>query len=157
MPITVPDVEAELIDRTGPLLTTVGKDGTTVSGANASLAGPIRQGLASLSVVPASYTVLVDSDLTTVLDAQIPQLFDVSELRTLMNIQQAFLFVDFQVDRDSQKFDQIRQGLNQRIAALTAYVQKVYGVGLASPVGGSISLDFATTDEWCGEFSGWES
>lgn len=141
------NLEAELVDRCGALLTLVGKDGTTVNGTNASLTGPLREGLGSLGLSPVAFNAVTDADLVAVTSDQLAQLLDTAELRILLNVDSAYLHVDSQVDRDSQKLGQIREGLKLRIADLRKTLKDTYGVGLGTLSFGSIAFDFAEADE----------
>jgi hypothetical protein len=150
--ITRASLEAELVERCGPLLALVGKDGTTVDGTNAALTGPLRDGLGSLGLQPASFSSVTDADLADVEPDDLPQLLAQAELRILLNVDSAYLLVDEQVDRDSQKNSQIRDMLARRIADLRKSLKDDFGVGLPSAAWGWFSRDFAESDDCEGEF-----
>lgn len=145
--VTRANLEAELIDRCGALLTLVSKDGTTIDGTNASLTGPLREGLGSLGLTTTSFATVTDADLLTVTSDQLPQLLDTAELRILLNVDAAYLKVDSQVDRDMQKLGQIRDGLKVRIFDLRKSLKDTYGIGLGTLSFGTITFDFAEVDE----------
>ena len=69
--ITIAAVETALIPIVGAMLTKVSLDGTTNSGSNADLRGPIRRAAVTLGVVPATPLILTDTDLSALADTKI--------------------------------------------------------------------------------------
>ncbi len=69
MAFTRANVESEVVDQLGALLTLAGKP-TTVDGTNAYLNGPIAAALQAMGVTPASPALVVDADFATVPDSQ---------------------------------------------------------------------------------------
>jgi hypothetical protein len=141
------DVESELIDRCGALLSLVNVDGTTVNGTNASLAGPIREGLLSLGLAPASFATVTDADLAPATADQWDQLLDVAELRTLRNVSAAYTKVDQRVSLGEQKLSQLGDRLDVRIAELQALLRSKYGIGVNALSFQGLGLDFES--RWC--------
>lgn len=138
MPITRVQADTELIERAGALLTLVGKDGTTVDGTNGSLVGPLREGMASLGLFPASFASVTDDDLAQVADGDVSQLLDVAELRLVGGINSSFTDVDEKNSMAEVKVSQNRAAIEKRAGDLAAFCLNRYGYGLGTLRTGSV-------------------
>jgi hypothetical protein len=141
--VTRANVEVELISRIGRLLTAAGLDGTTVNGANASLAGPIAYAIRASGGALANLLVVTDADLAAFDVALMDQLLDLAELRALENALGNYDGVDIRVGQRSESFSQLGTRLADRIAILRGRLLTIYGIGAGSLTAGVIDLAFA--------------
>ncbi len=134
MPLTVSDIERELLTRVGPYLVRVGLDGTTAGGANASLRSPIRGAAWAIGLVPADPIAVADADVADVVGFGLEKLLDVAELKALELCWGNWPEVDQQAGDESQDLSQLADRLERRIKFLTERVSKpcgpVAGIGL---------------------------
>lgn len=130
MSLTRAQVETELIERLGNWLTQAGKDGTTNTGTNAALNGPIAFAVRQLGYTVLDLSDVTSSDLASVLDTQTDELFDVAELRTLKNILGNLDQVDIKMGPISKSLSQLRASVEKRIASLSADIQATYTTGM---------------------------
>lgn len=146
MPITRAQADAKLISRCGPLLTLVGKDGTTVDGSNPDTVDALQVGMASLGLAPASFATVTDDDLAPIADAKVPQLIDVAELQLIQAVGSSFTDVDEKISLGEKKVSQNRAAIDVRFSSLAAFCRLRYGYGLA-PLGvGSINTGMSPAD-----------
>lgn len=145
MPITRVQADTELIERAGSLLILVGKDGTTVDGSNGSLVGPLRAGLDSLGIIPASFGTITDDDLALVADRDVAQLLDVAELRLVGGVNSSFTEVDETISFASKKVSQNRTAIAARAMTLAQFCRDRYGYGLGRLRAGRINLGSSGT------------
>jgi hypothetical protein len=117
---------------------TVGLDGTTISGSNADLVDPIRYAVRMFGIQLQGTVSVVDADLISIVGWKIEKLLDIGEKRILETCVDRYIYVDSQVDRDLQKYDQLRKGWETRIAALESRLSRPYGPGTGGAVGGSL-------------------
>lgn len=140
------DIELELVSRVGGWLTKVGLDGTTVDGTNASLNGPIRYGIVTSSGTVTNPSLVTDADVHTVPGADLDQLYDLAELRSLENALSHFSSVDKKAGPVEVKSSQFADRLAKRIADLRSSIAIAYGIGgTARLTGGALTLNFAET------------
>jgi hypothetical protein len=132
--------EAALLSRAGPMMAEVGKDGTTADGTNQSLSEPLREGLASLGVYPATFGDVTDADLAKVPPASVSQLLDIAELKLVSTVHGSFTAVDETISLGSIKVSQNRDAITGRLAALAGFCLSRYGYGLTAPRAGSIRV-----------------
>lgn len=137
MAITRADVEKVLIRRVGKTLTECGLDGATNDGSNADLVDPIGYALRFLGITPASIAGVEDADLVTVADVQADALLDVSEWRVLQSALSNYTAVDFSVGPRSEKYDQLRAGIEAAIKRKSDYITATHGAGAMAVSGGS--------------------
>jgi hypothetical protein len=145
MPITKADADAELVNRNAGYLAAAGWS-VAVDGTNPKTVGPVRTGLASLSIATATVGTVVDADLVTVTAAQLDQFYDVADLRLKRDLLGNLVAVDQVAGPIEQKLSQIRGGLAEAIEMLEARVRRDYGVGAGRITAGWVDLGFAQTD-----------
>jgi hypothetical protein len=138
MPLTRADVESVLIARCGAALAVVGMNGTLADGTNPDLSDPIRHATRMFGISLIGTVSVTDADLATITGFGIERLIDMAERRIFETLLDRFVYVDTQVDRDSQKYDQLRKGWQARIDAITASLAKPYGPGVGGAQGGSL-------------------
>lgn len=131
MTITRVQVERILIARCGKLLTAAGLDGATRTGANEDLNDPIGAAVRALALTVADLSAVADTDLASVTDAQIDQLLDVAELRTLETIEGNLDQVDITIGPRSESLNQLSKQVRTKIDAKRAAVEAAYGTGVA--------------------------
>jgi len=131
MTLTRTQVERILISRCGRLLTAAGLDGATRTGANDDLNDPIGSALRALGRSVADLSAVADADLAGVTEAQIDQLLDVAELRTLETIEGNLDQVDITIGPRSERLNQLATQVRAKIDAKRAAVEAAYGVGVA--------------------------
>lgn len=136
-------IEVTLIARCGKILTACGLDGVTVDGTNASLTDPLGWALRSLNVAPATYGTVTSAEVAAVAADEIDKLLDFAELKALENALGNFDAVDISVGARSEKYDQIRTGLERTLERKQKAVERKYGAQLGTISGGVIALDFA--------------
>lgn len=119
MPLTVADIEAELLTLVGPYLTRVGLDGTTSDGTNVSLRGPIRRAVRRLGIETADSHAVADGDLADIGGDTYETFLDLAELRTLELCWGNWAKFDQQAGEERQFLDQLRMGIERRIKTLT--------------------------------------
>lgn len=139
MSLTRADVEAMLVDRAAAMLALVGKDSTTVDGANASLNYPIAKAIKACGFGVTTVSAVEDADVARVPEAQENRLLDYAELYTLESVLGNWTGVDEKFGQDEQKLDQIRKGLESRIKLLEDRVRKPYGTNLGASMSASLS------------------
>lgn len=140
------DIELELVSRVGGWLTFVGLDGTTVNGTNASLNGPIRYGIVTSDGTVINPSLVIDADVATVASADLDQLYDLAELRSLENALSQFTGVDKKAGPVEIKSSQFADRLAKRITDLRSSIAITYGIGGATMLsGGALTLNFAET------------
>lgn len=144
MPITVFEAETILEDRAGKALEQVGKEPTVTAGIpSAVYRDALREGLAALGLVPASFSAITDLDLAQVADRCVAKLLDVATLHLFGAASGAFTAVDETVLTGSVKVSQNRAGIDAKYASLADYCRLVHGYGMARLRSGSFNLDRA--------------
>jgi hypothetical protein len=144
--LTRAKLERVLLRRCGTLLSAVGLDGTTRSGANPDLDDPIAAGLLSLALAPLDPTEPADADLAGVTGATLPQLLDVAELRCLESVLGHWDQPDQQAGMDNQGLGRLRVSVEARAGRLEDRLRRLYGHGVAPVAGGVLDLDFAQSN-----------
>lgn len=124
-------------------MTACGLDGVTVDGTNASLTDPLGWALRSLGVASATYGTVTSADVAAVAADEIDKLIDFAELKAIENSLGNFDAVDISVGARSEKYDQIRTGLERTLERKQKAVERKYGAQLGTISGGVIALDFA--------------
>lgn len=147
MSLTRANVETILVRRCGSLLTAAGLDGTTLDGTNVDLNDPIGYALREMGYTVDDITAVADDDVSSVSTANYDKLLDLSELRTLENIQGNLDEVDITLGPRKEALGQLPDRLEKRIERLEAKVRKVYGIGVGTITAGVIKLDFAEHNE----------
>lgn len=132
------EVEGVLLARCGRAMAVVGMDALTANGTNADLNDPIRASVRLLARAVSGDVVVADGDLAPIAGSTLEKLYDLAERRTLETVLNNYVYVDRQVDRDAQKLDQFRKGLQDRIAYLTTRLAKPYGPGAGGAVASRI-------------------
>jgi hypothetical protein len=145
MTVTRANVEEILVQRCGALMSFAGY-AVTVVGSNANLNDPIGYALRQAGYSVASISAVADVDLAAVNDADIDQILDVAEFRTLENISGNLDDVDITNGPESEKFSQVSAALEKRMARLQDKINSAYGTGVTANVG-SITFDFAEHDD----------
>lgn len=142
MTLTRANVEAILVQRTGPLLTAGGMDGATVNGANASLNDPIGYAIRKSGLAVSNIASVADSDLTGVSSDDYDQLLDLAEYRTLENILGNLDDVNITVGSRTEALGQLSDQVEKKMDRLAARIEREYGVGLGTLQVGVINLGF---------------
>ena len=145
MTITRVALETILVQRCERMLTFVGKAITFV-GSNASLSDPIGYAVRQLGYTVANPVTVADTDLQNIPDADIDQLLDYAELRTLENVMGNMDAVDISNGPEKENFSQVSTTLEKRIKALTEKIAATYGAGIVAETGNLIS-NFAAHDD----------
>jgi len=136
------DIEQELIARTGRWLTAAGLDGATVDGANESLNSAIGWAIRQSGGTVAALSLVTSTDVQTVSSADLDQLLDIAEYRTLITAYQNYTKVDVEGLAGKAKLDQLRGGLLQAITLKRAQLATDYGIGSY----GAFSIALTRTD-----------
>lgn len=147
MSLTRADVEAILVKRVGPLLTSAGMDGTTVDGTNADLNDPIGGSILNLGYTVLNIVSIVDADVAQVQADEYSEILNVAELLTLENILGNLDDVDITVGPRTEKLSQIAAQVQRKIERIEARLKAKYGYGAASITASVITLDFAEHDD----------
>lgn len=142
MSLTRANVEAILVQRTGPLLTAGGMDGSTITGANASLNDPIGYAVRRLGLTVANLASVADADLSGVSSDDYDQLLDVAEYRTLENILGNLDDVNITVGSRTEALGQLSDQVEKKMDRLAGRIEREYGLGLGTLQAGLISLGF---------------
>ena len=129
MSLTRVTLDTILIARTGSLLTTVDKDGTTADGTNQDLVDPIRSALRLLGYTVASVASVADSDLASVSLDDEEALIDLAELKILDTIVYpgATILVDISVGPRRESLSQFSKHISEMIERKTAAINDSYG------------------------------
>jgi hypothetical protein len=147
--ILVSDLQATLAGRCGATLTKAGLDGSASSSA---WLDPLAESAREMGVTLASPLTVADADLAAVTQAQVSQLVDVAELRSLENALGNLTKVSQKVSLGAQDWGELRDGLERAIGRLAARARDLYGVGRGTVQGGTVRLDFQEpTPPW-----GWD-
>lgn len=119
MPVTVADIEIELLLSVGPYLRKVGLDGTTADGTNPALRGAIRRAVGRLGIATADPIAVADDDLADLSRDNYETLLDLAELRALETCWGNWPEYDEQDGTEGQKLSQLADRLERRIKVLT--------------------------------------
>ena len=156
MALTIVQTETMLLKRVATLFTAVGLDGTTVSGSNTDLAGPIGYSIRNLGGSVTTITVIVDADLASIGESDYDELFDVAELRALQNAYSAATtLIDTKIGPRDEKLSNIANTLAKMVEGRQKDVESKYQIGLPSLEAGVLELDFAEHNEDSIDASGW--
>lgn len=145
MTITRANVEAILVQRCGALMSFAGY-AVTVAGSNANLNDPIGYALRQTGYSVASIAAVADADLAVIDDADIDQILDIAEFRTLENVSGNLDDVDITNGPESERFSQVSAALEKRMARLQEKINTAYGSGVTAATS-SILYDFAEHDD----------
>jgi hypothetical protein len=137
MAITTAQTEQIIIDRLGPLMGKAGMDNTTVDGTNTDLTDPIRSALWAQGKTVATITSPDPSGVT-----EYAKFLRLTEYFTLENIAGNLELVDIEVGPRSQKYNQLTQQVQDKIARLRKALRED-GYLLQDPAVGFVELDFA--------------
>lgn len=132
--------EAALLSRAGPMMAEVGKDGTTADGNNQALSEPLREGISSLGIYPATFGDVTDEDLAKVAPRDISQVLDIAELTLVGTLHGSFTAVDETISLGSVKVSQNRDAITLSLGNLAQKCMNRYGYGLTAPRAGSIRV-----------------
>jgi len=129
MSLTRETLDVILIARTGALLTTVGKDGSTDDGSNTDLVDPIRAALKTLGYSVSDFTTVTDTDLAGVAADDEEALIDVAELKILDNViyPGAAALVDISVGPRRESLSQFSKHIESMLEKKVAAVNDAYG------------------------------
>jgi len=136
--LTRADVESVLIRRAGKLMTKVGLDGVTISGANLDLNDPIRRAARQIGVTVSDPILVADADLASLVCWQVEYLLDVAELRLLESIWENWTEVSQAVSLGKIEAQQLADRIEKRIDKLEERIRKPYGRNIGLVSGGSI-------------------
>lgn len=142
MALTRQQAEAVLISRCGTLLTEAGLDGVNNGGSNADLNDPMMTTLVKMGITPASYSNVVDADLSSLAGGDVTEFLDRAELRVLETISSNLVYVNIQIGPRREDLGSLMDQVEKRIQRLSSKVQKEYGVGMGTLSAGVIGLDF---------------
>ena len=145
MSLTRAQFESELVSRRSGMMQIVSMAVTT-TGANASLNGPIGFAVRQAGGSVANVTSVADSDIATVSDDSIDQMFDMAEYRLLLNIKGMWGKVDISSGPFSQSLSQFADQLDNDIKAMKEAITAQYGYGGYSFEAGVIDLGSMQTD-----------
>lgn len=153
MSLTRAAVEGILLVRVGPRLAmpevglTITPDPAT--GRVECLTGPLLEGLRAAGVGPADPLDVTDADLAGVAAAAVPRLLDLAELRALEDALGRWTEPDQTAGpSNSYSLGSLYAAFEKTVERKRAEVQRRYGVGLSSPVGGRLDLDFQQRSRW---------
>lgn len=142
MTVTRANLESILVQRCGRLMSFVGMAITT-AGANASLNDPIGYALRQAGFTVANIASVADADVASVTAAELDEVLDYAELRTLENVEGNFDAVDIANGPEKENFSQVQKTLDGRISKLNDKIAITYGTGAVLETG-TITYDFAT-------------
>lgn len=144
MTLTRKAVETELLSRLGEAMTAAGMD-TTPHGSISALNSPLAFAMRQIGIAPAG--VFADSDAAQIGDDALDKFYTLAEWRLLENILGNFTGVDFSLGPRRENFDQIRTGLERRLARLEARIKTEYRIGGARLSAGVLRVPFSETNE----------
>ena len=143
MPLTRAQAEAALIGMAGRSMAACNLDGTTRDGTNADLNWPLTYSMIELGLAVVDPSAVSDADLAAVRADGLNQLLDVAKLRVLEACLDNLDDVSVQTMDSMEKAGEFRSGLETSIERQACRCRRQYGVGLAAPTGGTMTLDFA--------------
>lgn len=146
MSLTRANTEFLTVSQCGPLLTAADMDGTTVDGTNLSLNAPIGRAVRDLGHSVASAILVTDADVASVTDAETDEFLDSVLLRTLEAILGNLDDVDITTGPRSERLSQLAEQVERRADRLRASMEEDYGLGLAAPEQGYITINIAEHD-----------
>ena len=142
MAITRMQAEGILLARAGRKMALVDLDAATKDGNNPDLNEPLASALLGMGEVPADILAITDGDLADASD--VAELLDRAELRLLETIAGNIDLVDVTIGPRHESLSQLAGQVENAISRLTEKIQKMYGAGVGTISGGSISLDFVS-------------
>jgi hypothetical protein len=122
------DIELELVQRASAWLTAASM-AVTYAGANASLNAPIGWAIRQSDGTVAAPALVTDADVATLDSADLDQLLDLAELRTLENVLANYALVDAKAGPVEAKSSQLADRLERRINQLRSWIAQAYGIG----------------------------
>lgn len=143
MALTRANVEFLMEARLAPLLTAAGMDGTTVDGTNVDLNDPIGRAVRDIGYTVTSLVLVATADVAQVAVAEYDEFLDACTLHTLENILGNLDDVDIRVGPRDEKLNQLAEKVERKIKRLEDAMALAYGYGMATPVAGYITKDFA--------------
>lgn len=154
MAYTVLQIETLLLRRAKSIMNEVGMD-VVPSGVNTDLADPINEALTMMGMYADDPTTPTDADLSSVTNADLLKMLDLSEYRLLINVFQNFDDVDVRIGHRQEEFSQLANRILQRVDRLRTHIREEYGIGLQDLQAGVIDLDLDTSgDDTIAETSG---
>lgn len=154
MAYTVLQIETLLLRRAKSIMNEVGMD-VIPSGVNTDLADPINEALTMMGMYADDPTTPTDADLSSVTNADLLKMLDLSEYRLLLNVFQNFDDVDVRIGHRQEEFSQLANRILQRVDRLRTHIREEYGIGLQDLQAGVIDLDLDTSgDDTIAETSG---
>lgn len=127
------------------MLTAVGF-AVTIAGSNADLNDPIAAAVRHFGYTVADPTLVADTDIDNVTDAQTDEYFDVAEYRMLENIAGNLDDVDIKLGPQAQALGQLATALEKRLARLQTSLERKYGFGLQPLTTGVLQMGFQQED-----------
>ena len=146
MTLTRANVEAIIVQRTGPLMLKAGM-AITVAGSNASLNDPIGWALRQLGYTVADIATVADGDVAGVTPADLDLFLDYAEYRTLVSILTNLTLVDTKVGSRAESLSQLAGQVQARLTLLA----ELLGIGVGELTVGTLTYDFA---EHAGDVNG---
>lgn len=146
MALTRANTELLLVARTGAWLAKASM-AITVVGTNADLNDPIAYGVLQSGGTVDSRVLVTDADIATVASADEEQFLDISELRTLQNIQGNLVSVDTKIGPHDEKMGQLLTTFENIVKYKEKRVQDLYNLGIPAASFGVWEMDFAEHDE----------
>lgn len=141
MTITRANVEAEIVSRVGAWMTAASL-AVTVAGANASLNSPIGWAIRLAGGTVVAPSLVTDTDVQTVTDANLDKLYDLAELRTLESVLSNYTGVDKKAGPVELKSSQLGDRLLGAIDRKRAQIAADYGIGVYT----AFSIGLTRTD-----------
>lgn len=137
--------ETILVDRLGPMMA-VAEMAVTIVGTNGDLDDPLAWATRGVGGSTATHNTVTDAELALVATADLDDLVNLAEWRTLKNIQGALNAVDITTGPRSEKLSQFADKVQQMLDNLEPTIEGL-GVLTAAMTAGYISLDFAEHNE----------
>lgn len=137
--------ETTLVNRLGPIMV-MAELAVTIVGTNGSLDDPLAWATRMVGAATANYNTVTDAELLLVATADLDDLLNLAEWRTLLNIRGAIDMVDIVTGPRAEKLHQFVAQLQQMLDTLEPTIAAL-GVLTPSISAGYISLDFAEHHE----------
>lgn len=148
-------IEGELVTLATTALVESGisADPSADASPRAYFGGPLRSGLASLGITPADPFAIVDSDLSGIASADLPQLIAVAEVEALelALARLASTMIDVRTKDLEHKRSQYRDTLAALIKGKRDRLNATFGLSVCRPEAGVWDLDFQEPGD-CTEF-----
>lgn len=147
MALTRANTEFLLAARCGPLMTAAGMDGTTVDGTNVDLNGPIGRAVRDLGYTVTSPVLISDADVAQITVAQYDEFLDTATYHALEAVLGNLDDVDIKVGPRSEALSQLAEQVERKLKRLKEAMEDAYSYGMAVPVAGYITKEFAEHDD----------